>query len=511
MPKILASNLPSAAPRAGAAADLSSPLLSTSNKASRKDRAGGAFDDLLTGARKREAASQTKTDESQRNDSSRAKPTKESRNADDASDEQSPEDVRDVRESKATESKRSAGKTQKKTKDSQDQAADAADEASATEAQDAEAVDKSKAAATDDASTTDDAADDDSTEVAAHDKAKDAGDETVDGELDPAQLAVLLQHPSAAAEPGDVSAPCADGENVDGNSSTSTDPTGQLAAQLAHAGGNRVARPSAHAAATRAGAAAAANAAGPDAAAPKLGDAPAVKPAGTAAQAAANAASSVEALDGVESKATDSATSASASHATAPGATAGAAHALEAAIDQQASAQHAQAKPAAGAADHPQQQNVAPEVRFAEDNHDNIVSGVRGQLMPNGGTMRIRLDPPELGPLAVTVRLRNGVMEASFEASSDEAAKLLSHSLGSLKTSLESQGVNVERLHVQQAPKSEQASSQGDDRDGGGQQQGQQRDLQQEQQARQEHQRREMIRRMWRKLRGVDDPLDMVA
>jgi flagellar hook-length control protein FliK len=130
--------------------------------------------------------------------------------------------------------------------------------------------------------------------------------------------------------------------------------------------------------------------------------------------------------------------------------------------------------------------------------------------MPNGGTMHIRLDPPELGPLAVTVRLRNGVMEASFETSSDEAAKLLSHSLGSLKASLESQGVNVERLHVQQAPKSEQSSSQGDDRDGG-QQRGQHRDLQQEQQARQEHQRREMIRRMWRKLRGVDDPLDMVA
>jgi flagellar hook-length control protein FliK len=128
--------------------------------------------------------------------------------------------------------------------------------------------------------------------------------------------------------------------------------------------------------------------------------------------------------------------------------------------------------------------------------------------MPNGGTMHIRLDPPELGPLAVTVRLRNGVMEASFETSSDEAAKLLSHSLGSLKTSLESQGVSVERLHVQQAPKSEQSSSQGDE---GGQQQGQHREPQQEQQARQEHQRREMIRKMWRKLRGADDPLDMVA
>ena len=152
---------------------------------------------------------------------------------------------------------------------------------------------------------------------------------------------------------------------------------------------------------------------------------------------------------------------------------------------------------------------VAPEVRFAEDNHANIVREMRGQLMPDGGTMRIRLDPPELGPLAVTVRLRNGVMEASFEASSDEAAKLLSHSLGTLRTSLESQGVHVERLQVQQAPKDQQAGSQ---QEGGREQQrGQDRDFAQDHSARQEQQRREMLRRMWRKLSGTDDSLDMVA
>lgn len=152
---------------------------------------------------------------------------------------------------------------------------------------------------------------------------------------------------------------------------------------------------------------------------------------------------------------------------------------------------------------------LAPEVRFAEENHATIIREMRGQLMPDGGTMRLRLDPPELGPLAVTVRLRNGVIEASFEASTEEAAKLLSHSLGTLKSSLETQGVNVERLNVQHAPKSEPANQNQDGgRDG---QQGQGRDMQQEQSARQEQQRREMLRRMWRKLSGAGDPLDMVA
>jgi flagellar hook-length control protein FliK len=125
--------------------------------------------------------------------------------------------------------------------------------------------------------------------------------------------------------------------------------------------------------------------------------------------------------------------------------------------------------------------------------------------------MQIRLDPPELGPLAVTIRLNDGVMEASFETSNDQAAKLLSHSLSALKTSLEAQGVTVDRLHVQQAPKSEQANQQGNNGDSRDQQQNGSRDPQQDHAARQEHQRKEMLRRMWAKLRGVEDPLDMVA
>jgi flagellar hook-length control protein FliK len=164
--------------------------------------------------------------------------------------------------------------------------------------------------------------------------------------------------------------------------------------------------------------------------------------------------------------------------------------------------------PASVAASAPEQTPVAPEVQFAEDNHPGIVAGIRGQLLPSGGTMQIRLDPPELGPLAVTINIRNGAVEASFEASSDQAAKLLSHSLSALKTSLESQGVSVERLNVQHAPKGESGGNNGNNSDP---QQNQPRDPQQEQAAQREQQRREMLRRMWRKLSGTEDPLDMVA
>ena len=75
---------------------------------------------------------------------------------------------------------------------------------------------------------------------------------------------------------------------------------------------------------------------------------------------------------------------------------------------------------------------------------------------------QIRLDPPELGALQVLVHMRDGAMTASFQTSSDDATKLLSHSLGQLKQVLESQGVSVDKLHVQQAPRDQQASN-GDD------------------------------------------------
>lgn len=142
-----------------------------------------------------------------------------------------------------------------------------------------------------------------------------------------------------------------------------------------------------------------------------------------------------------------------------------------------------------------------PEAEFAAANHARIVTAVRGELLPGGGTMQIRLDPPELGALQISVRMQDGVMTASFQTSSDDATKLLSHSLTHLKSMLESTGVSVEKLQVEQAPREHKPGDQS-------QQQSAQHD---DTTARQEQQRREMLRRMWRRLAIGDDPLDMVA
>jgi flagellar hook-length control protein FliK len=150
---------------------------------------------------------------------------------------------------------------------------------------------------------------------------------------------------------------------------------------------------------------------------------------------------------------------------------------------------------------------LPPEARFAAANHENIVKGMHAEVLPNGGTMRIRLDPPQLGALQVTVHVRDGVVTASFETSNDEATRLLGHSLNQLKAVLESHGVGVDKLQVQQAPRDEHANA---PRDDGSRHQGQ-TPYEQEQAARQEQQRKEMLRKMWRRLSGGADPLDVTV
>jgi flagellar hook-length control protein FliK len=144
-----------------------------------------------------------------------------------------------------------------------------------------------------------------------------------------------------------------------------------------------------------------------------------------------------------------------------------------------------------------------PEVRFAETNTPNVVTSIRSNLLPHGGTMQIRLDPPDLGTLLITVQMRDGVMNASFSAANEEAAKLLSHSMSHLKHALESTGVTVEKLQVQQASPRETENRGGDQQSRDG--------LQDQNGSRQEQQRREMLRRMWRRLGVNSEPLDLVA
>jgi flagellar hook-length control protein FliK len=149
------------------------------------------------------------------------------------------------------------------------------------------------------------------------------------------------------------------------------------------------------------------------------------------------------------------------------------------------------------------------DAEFAQANHAKIVGAMNGGATATGGSMQIRLDPPHLGPMSVAIHMRDGVVTASFETQNDDATRLLSHSLGQLKSSLEAQGISVDRLQVQQAPRDQAADNNTRDeprQNGNGQ--GPTRDALSDQQQ-QQRQRQETLRRMWSRING--DPIDLVA
>ena len=153
---------------------------------------------------------------------------------------------------------------------------------------------------------------------------------------------------------------------------------------------------------------------------------------------------------------------------------------------------------------------AAPARDVAEHNVDQIVTSVRGELLTKGGTMDIRLDPPTLGHVQVQITVDDGVLSANIQTNNDEATRLLSHNLAQLKTQLESTGVTVDRIQVKQATPAEQTGSssnrQGTDGDSR-----QHSAASQDQSARHEQQRREALQRMWARVAGNGDPLDLVA
>jgi len=149
---------------------------------------------------------------------------------------------------------------------------------------------------------------------------------------------------------------------------------------------------------------------------------------------------------------------------------------------------------------------AAANSTFSSSNNPQIVTGISGQLMPSGGTMHLRLAPPELGDLQITVHVRDGFVAAQFETSSDQATRLLSHSLGQLKSDLEAAGVSVERLQVSQTPRNNQQQNTGSNNNSSNKDQ---QDLPGDESSKRQQQRRELLERMWRKVNG--DPLDMVA
>lgn len=80
---------------------------------------------------------------------------------------------------------------------------------------------------------------------------------------------------------------------------------------------------------------------------------------------------------------------------------------------------------------------------------EQIVLGLKGKLDARTGKAEIRLDPPNLGRVNVSVSLNNGTLTAEFQSASDVVRNLLKDNIDKLKSVLQGQGVAVDRLAVE--------------------------------------------------------------
>ena len=87
----------------------------------------------------------------------------------------------------------------------------------------------------------------------------------------------------------------------------------------------------------------------------------------------------------------------------------------------------------------------------AEDSRmmSRVMRSLTTMMNQRGGVMNLRLDPPELGELRIQMALGRGSVSATFEATNEQTQAMLNKNLSALRTALESQGLTVERLHVQ--------------------------------------------------------------
>lgn len=91
--------------------------------------------------------------------------------------------------------------------------------------------------------------------------------------------------------------------------------------------------------------------------------------------------------------------------------------------------------------------------------------GLTAMVNQRGGSMTMRLDPPELGQLRVQMTIVGGNVTAEFTAGTQQTQALLDRHITALRSSLESQGLTVERLtvHATTAASSQQMTFKHDD------------------------------------------------
>jgi len=107
----------------------------------------------------------------------------------------------------------------------------------------------------------------------------------------------------------------------------------------------------------------------------------------------------------------------------------------------------AQTSPSNNASPEPTPQQSTEEVNAAR-----VARALQQAVKQGGGTVTMRLMPPELGVVRVQMELNNGVASVRFQTEDASVASMLTRQMTTLKQALESRGLRVDRLEAQALP-----------------------------------------------------------
>lgn len=89
-----------------------------------------------------------------------------------------------------------------------------------------------------------------------------------------------------------------------------------------------------------------------------------------------------------------------------------------------------------------------PHIDAPDPNVARLARALQSGINQNGGSVTLRMHPPELGVVKIDMQVRAGVVTATFHAEHPSIQNLLSHEMGQLRQALQSQGMVVDRLEV---------------------------------------------------------------
>ncbi|XAL99033.1 flagellar hook-length control protein FliK [Phycisphaeraceae bacterium D3-23] len=102
---------------------------------------------------------------------------------------------------------------------------------------------------------------------------------------------------------------------------------------------------------------------------------------------------------------------------------------------------------------------AAREADTSALNSARLTRGLASAVNQRGGAVTLRLTPPDMGTVRIQMQLTGAILSASLHTETASAHQLLTQQLGQLRTSLESQGLTVERLHVQPMQPAQQSGA----------------------------------------------------